>query len=142
MIQPDNVYKSVWDLGGLFIILYQAILIPYRISFEVDARGFFGVLETLFDIYFMLDIALNFFTGLEIKGKVILNHKIIIFKYLVTWFLLDLLATFPFSWVVDEDPNRFYVQSYQEGSVSLFTLGELICSCLKTSQSGSLPQNP
>ena len=57
----------------------------------------------------MFDIVLTFFTGLEIKGKVILKHKYIVFRYLMTWFILDILATFPFSWIVDEDPDRFWV---------------------------------
>ena len=93
-------------------------MIPFRISFEVDAVGFFGVLETLFDVYFMVDILLCFFTGYETKGKVVLKHQEIIIKYIFSWMILDLVATFPFSWVVEEEPERFYTQRYNDDNVS------------------------
>jgi hypothetical protein len=34
-IPPDSSFKAGWDLTGLFLILYEAIVIPYRVGFNV-----------------------------------------------------------------------------------------------------------
>ena len=33
-IEPDSNFKSSWDIIGLFLILYEAIVIPYRVAFN------------------------------------------------------------------------------------------------------------
>jgi len=32
---PDSNTKSTWDILGFFFIVYQAVAVPYRISFDV-----------------------------------------------------------------------------------------------------------
>jgi hypothetical protein len=34
-IEPDSNFKTTWDLTGLFLILYEAVVIPYRVSFNM-----------------------------------------------------------------------------------------------------------
>lgn len=33
-IEPDSNFKSSWDIFGLMLILYEAIVIPYRVAFN------------------------------------------------------------------------------------------------------------
>jgi hypothetical protein len=54
-------------------------------------------LELFFDLLFAVDILLCFNTGIYKNGILFMNRKEIILDYLKTWFLLDLLATFPYS---------------------------------------------
>jgi hypothetical protein len=87
----------------LFFIIYQSIIIPFRLCFDKDAEGGHLVFETIIDVCFMMDIIVTFNTGFYKKGYLVMKRKEIIKNYAKTWFLLDLLASFPYSWVIDED---------------------------------------
>lgn len=51
----------------------------------------------------MLDILVQFNSGYWEKGSLINNRKQIVLHYLGNWFLVDLVASFPYSWIVDVD---------------------------------------
>lgn len=53
------------------------------------------------DSCFMLDIVVTFNTGFYKKGYLVMKRKEIIINYIKTWFILDMLASFPYSWVMD-----------------------------------------
>ena len=36
-IEPDSNFKSAWDIVGLLLIIYEAIVIPYRVSFNIPS---------------------------------------------------------------------------------------------------------
>lgn len=92
---------------GFLLIVYQAVIIPYRLCFEAEAVGVMKTLELIIDICFMLDIIVSFNTGYYQKGNLVLIRRRVIFNYLRTWFLLDLLASFPWSYVlVVEDDGQ------------------------------------
>lgn len=57
------------------------------------------------DSCFMLDIVVTFNTGFYKKGYLVMKRKDIIFNYIKTWFILDLLASFPYSWVMEGDSS-------------------------------------
>jgi hyperpolarization activated cyclic nucleotide-gated potassium channel 2 len=48
----------------------------------------------------MMDIIITFNTGFYKKGYLVMKRKEIIKNYLKTWFILDLFASFPYSWVM------------------------------------------
>lgn len=75
-------------------------MIPFRLCFNVDAAGGMLVLETIMDSCFMLDIIVTFNTGFYKKGYLVMKRKDIVKNYLKTWFLIDLVASFPYSWVL------------------------------------------
>ena len=92
--------KGIWDFTGLIFIIYQSVIIPYRLCFEVDAEGSWNVMETIIDITFIIDIFVSFNTGFYKKGYLVMKRKEITKNYLKTWFVLDLLASFPYEWVI------------------------------------------
>jgi hypothetical protein len=51
------------------------------------------------DLFFMTDILINFNCGYYKKGVLIMERKLIMINYLKTWFILDLMASLPYSWV-------------------------------------------
>jgi len=61
-----------------------------------------AVFETIIDISFMLDIFVNFSTGFYKKGYLVMKRKEIIKNYMKTWFFIDFIASFPYSWVFTE----------------------------------------
>lgn len=103
VIYPDSSFKGIWDLLCLLFIIYQAIMIPFRLCFDVDASGGLLILENIMDASFMLDIVITFNTGFYKKGYLVMKRKDIILNYLKTWFILDLLASFPYSWAFNSD---------------------------------------
>ena len=109
MISPNSTLKLIWDIVGFGIIIYQSIVSPYRLWFDVDVIGFFFALETIMDIYFVIDFIINFNTGVYEKGMLIMKRSTAIFIYLRSWFLIDLLSCFPFEYTIEfavvSDPN-------------------------------------
>lgn len=55
-IEPDSNFKSSWDIVGLFLILYCAVVIPYRVAFNIQSEGMFKLFEYSIDIFFMIDV--------------------------------------------------------------------------------------
>lgn len=51
----------------------------------------------------MMDIIVTFNTGFYKKGYLVMKRKEIIKNYLKTWFLIDLVSSFPYSWIFNED---------------------------------------
>ena len=57
------------------------------------------VFESIIDVSFMIDILVTFNTGFYKKGYLVMKRKDIVFNYLKTWCFMDILASFPYSWV-------------------------------------------
>jgi hypothetical protein len=52
------------------------------------------------DVSFMIDIVITFNTGFYKKGYLVMKRKDIIKNYLKTWFWIDLIASFPYTWIL------------------------------------------
>jgi hypothetical protein len=70
-IEPDSNFKTFWDITGLFLILYCAVVIPYRVAFNMQSYGMFRVFEYSIDVFFMIDVCKynNFFFNLISSGE-------------------------------------------------------------------------
>ena len=69
------------------------------------------VIDRFVDVFFMLDIIFNFFTGFTTAGKVIMEPKNIVISYLRSWFLLDLVASIPFDLIFLEPEGERTAQT-------------------------------
>lgn len=47
---------------------------------------------------FLIDIVFSFNTGFYKKGYLVMKRKDIVINYIKTWFFIDLVASFPYSW--------------------------------------------
>ena len=102
-IEPDSNFKTSWDLMGLFLILYEALVIPYRVTFNMLSSGFLMVFEIYVDTFFIFDVFINLYTGYYKKGSLVMKRRHIMCRYLKTWFIIDLLASIPFAWFITDD---------------------------------------
>jgi hypothetical protein len=59
-VNPSSKFYLFWTLVNLCFVLYTAIVVPVRIPFEEDTAVSFLVIDTLIDIFFMLDMMMNF----------------------------------------------------------------------------------
>ena len=54
----------------------------------------------MIDWFFVLDIVLNFFTGVDVGGSVHTDQKYIVRHYLQTWFVIDFASSLPLDFVI------------------------------------------
>jgi hypothetical protein len=65
---PDSTIRACWDIAVFISIVYQGIMMPMRISFEMETPEWLFYMEVCIDVMFLLDIVLNFNTGFYLKG--------------------------------------------------------------------------
>ena len=96
---PNSTFTSVWDLSSVIMLLYVSAVVPLRVCFGVDidlwSATFF--IEAIVDLFFIVDVGLNFRTayydenGLrESRPEYIAKH------YMQGWFPIDLVSCLPF----------------------------------------------
>lgn len=106
LLHPYSVIKTVWDLVLLPAILWTALVMPVALAFNIDDVGF-KVVDNIIWALFAVDLVSQFFTGLveQESGKLIVSYKVIAWRYVRTWFLVDLISVFPFEWVMPSGAN-------------------------------------
>lgn len=97
MLYPDQTFRQGIDAVSFLLLLLISLYIPLVLAFNIDTTGTMSYLELCFDIWFLLEIALNFNTGYYEKGILVMNRKSICLKYVKTWFFLDLFSSIPIS---------------------------------------------
>ena len=98
ILTPTAPIKMKWDIVMLFLILYNVIMVPVRICFEVEAPpgSIEFWLETCFDMLFLVDIVLNFNSAyINDEGLLETNRSKIAKTYLKGWFLIDGPSSLP-----------------------------------------------
>jgi hypothetical protein len=96
IIFPDNKYKQRWDLFIAALLLITAVYVPLRVSFYDQTSISSLVFDTMFDLAFVLDIILTFFTALTKRaGLFETRHRYIAKEYFKMWFWIDLLCSIP-----------------------------------------------
>lgn len=103
IVLPNGKIRSTWDVYLCFLLMYVAAFVPYRVSYMTDLTGAIQVIDACVDCSFGFDILLNFFTAFSRPdGILVWDMKMIAIRYLKGFFLLDLVATFPFDVVINE----------------------------------------
>lgn len=98
VIHPYSKFRFRWDIATVGVILLNVVTIPLEFSIFDGSTALDG-LKAFTDIWFIIDIMLNFSTGILTnygRGNVNMDPADIRRAYLKSWFILDLLATIPF----------------------------------------------
>lgn len=101
IIRPTSLFRISWNVVMFLLLIYTATLMPYRIAFE-DQIFFDGytIFEVMMDFLFMFDVFINLFSGYNrSNGELETRLRKVSLPYLKTWFILDILGSFPFSLV-------------------------------------------
>jgi hypothetical protein len=56
LLHPESKCRVVWDLLCLWLILYDATIVPFVLGFSVEMSGSLGYLEFCTTVFFLLDI--------------------------------------------------------------------------------------
>ncbi|XP_014679893.1 PREDICTED: potassium/sodium hyperpolarization-activated cyclic nucleotide-gated channel 2-like [Priapulus caudatus] len=103
IIHPLSNFRFYWDLFMLVLLVANLIILPVAISFfNDDLSVHWIVFNCLSDTVFLLDIVVNFRTGIIAQDnaeQIILNPREIARRYLRSWFCLDLVSSIPMDYI-------------------------------------------
>ena len=105
IIHPESRFKIFWELYILVLTVLVTIIAPLIVVFQFPLSPALIVFDILVTLSFTVDIAIQFNTGYMVRQEMVTDRKLIARRYLRGWFILDLLATIPFTWVFAS--NRF-----------------------------------
>lgn len=111
IILPQSKFKIFWLILSLTAILHEAVTVPFYICFNFDPTGFMQQLSSCVTIFFILDFPLNFVTATEDRnGRLIKSPLVIARQYAMSWMLLDVASSIPWSWInVGASPGELKV---------------------------------
>ena len=118
VMHPESRFRSMWNVCLAFFILYCGIAVPLEIAFETDmvrsmctnTKDPYGPLvlrgdctpflqwfwlNFLVDVWFIVDICLNFRTGFMHEGHLVDDDWQVMKSYLYGSFMMDVAGTFP-----------------------------------------------
>lgn len=91
--------SSGWNSFLLPHVIYLAIMLPYRVAFEVDITHNQVAFDFYLEAVFYLDIIITLLTPFhDSNGYIVYNKKKIFLKYLKGWLIPELIACIPYSY--------------------------------------------
>jgi len=113
MIDPNSSFKVIWDISLLLSIIYSAIFSPFFIAFNFDENfDLIFYLEALIDLLFIIDVVLNFLIPYyDHEENLVWNFSKIRNKYLQSWFLLDIISSYP-SYLISIISGGIHLNTY------------------------------
>ncbi|CAG9326192.1 unnamed protein product [Blepharisma stoltei] len=101
ILNPCGRFKRTWNSFLTITLLYTAVIMPYRMAFsDVVFFDVWTSIEISIDLLFMVDVMLNFISGVYSSEEVLhTDLKYIILKYLKGWFIIDVISSVPYTLV-------------------------------------------
>ena len=108
VLLPTSRLSVCLDAASLPLLVYTAIILPWRVAFgPIGMRPYdfstspYAVFELLIDVFFLLEMARSLRTAHydESGYTLIVAAKEVEKRYLLTWFLPDLVATIPWDYI-------------------------------------------
>ncbi|VDA99708.1 hypothetical protein S1OALGB6SA_781 [Olavius algarvensis spirochete endosymbiont] len=98
LIYPDSRFKVLWEFYVLLVTVAATIVAPLIVVFRITITPSLIALDALITLTFIADIVVQFNTTYSVRHKRISDRKAIAIRYIKGWFILDILATIPFTW--------------------------------------------
>lgn len=95
MIGESSRLRVAWEALLALLIVLSCLIIPFRLVFHRTLAGPGSALVYLIDLFFFMDMSLNFFTSYRDRGEEVRDARGTAAHYLKTWFPLDLAANVP-----------------------------------------------
>jgi len=105
LFYPNQIGIQFWQFANIIVISFLLVYVPPSIAFSIESK-ILTVLNYVIDVFFIVDLLLNFnITFQHADGTYETSRWAIAKKYLLGNFVIDLLTSFPFSWIVDAGVN-------------------------------------
>jgi len=135
---PESSFLSIWNVGLAFLIIYCGIAVPLEIAFEDDMvqemcgygdsrmkKGECGPFiawwwfNTVVDLWFIGDIAINFRTGYVREGHFFYDDWQVFMRYFRGSFFQDVIGSVPLNLVlIAVDPEYPYGRDANDAEAS------------------------
>lgn len=100
LFYPDNKFIIIWDIISLVFLIYFLSFMPVLIVFNYN-NEFLDIFEIIVDCFFIIDIFINFnLTYKKKNGCFESNRKVIVKKYLKSYFIIDFFTSLPISLIL------------------------------------------
>ncbi|GLE00409.1 hypothetical protein PINS_up009166 [Pythium insidiosum] len=106
MVHPNSKFRRIWDVITATCVLYVCIMVPLIIGFNYVDWGKRYVVDTIVDVYFIVDMVVTVRTGVYSNGEVIMDSRIVLRRYLRSWFIIDVISNFPLALFVDSSARK------------------------------------
>ena len=116
ILHPFSTFRLLWDLLSIFLISFIAISLPYRLAFPVTDSLAQIVLDFVIDVYFVVDIFVNFRTAYYNDGDLICSQCAIARRYVQTWFVLDVSSSLPIEWFLIREDGWIFRSAIAEAT--------------------------
>lgn len=98
LINPEGMFKMVWDHMQIILIIYLSTASPFKMAFFDEGRfPAWDIVEYVIDFFILIDIVLTFFTPVWVRHHLKRQHRDIAREYLSFWFWMDLFSIIPVS---------------------------------------------
>ena len=96
VIAHSSKFRASWDLCALTLVMAGSLLVSYQLAFSHRVTLFGSIIVYAIDLFFVVDILLNFKTTFRRGGEDVRDPSGIASRYMGSLFVVDLLATLPF----------------------------------------------
>ena len=104
---PEDRIKINWDLFIAFVLIITCSITPVTLAFYEQENIGMSIFNLTINVFFGIDIIVIFFTAFYNEDFVLIDDLSKIANgYLKGWFLLDLLAIFPFEAIQPGEDNN------------------------------------
>jgi len=141
MLHPYSRTRLLWDSFSMLFLIYNAVLIPFRMCFQVTdyCPSPIWIFESCVDWFFVFDVLLNFMTAVvanegmhNYQGEVIADGRlrVIASNYVNGWLLTDFIASLPLDFFFSLQANgcskETAADSGQVGGVEVLKLARIM----------------
>ncbi|KAH7278030.1 hypothetical protein KP509_38G020400 [Ceratopteris richardii] len=97
-ISPDNTYYRLWQNLLAMLVIYSTWIAFFELAFIRYLPRTFFIVDIIVDLFFLVDVGVNFFVPYMDKSKFIFldNFSRIAMRYLWTWLILDVASSIPY----------------------------------------------
>ena len=114
IFNPNCRFKIIWNILIMFLLLYTATVLPYRVCFNQLQSSEWMLADMIIDIIFLSDVVINFNTAqVSISERLIYSRKEIAKSYLKSWFFVDFFSSIPIDFIISNNHsssayNKFF----------------------------------
>eukprot|EP00931_Biecheleriopsis_adriatica_P118438 TRINITY_DN9384_c0_g1_i2.p1 TRINITY_DN9384_c0_g1~~TRINITY_DN9384_c0_g1_i2.p1 ORF type:complete len:922 (-),score=165.23 TRINITY_DN9384_c0_g1_i2:86-2851(-) len=117
VVQPTSHKRGAWELLGMLLLVYDLAVLPLS-AFGLPASEALQVMEWVTLLFWTMDMPASCLTGYAAGGEVIMEPRLILRRYLTTWFWIDSIIVVP-DWL-------FIILELSSGTDSSFDGGRLL----------------
>ena len=98
VITPESKFSTAWTMILMVPIIYTVFVEPFNIAFRNDYSTTWWVTsESIVSFMYIMDIIVNFLSlRYNRDGTQLSPHKETVLEYIQGWFVIDIIASFPF----------------------------------------------